>query len=94
LPQLREVVEVLIDEGVAGAAEAREAVLHIGRVARLGEFAVIDEIDAGIGLLCTISATAERTRAPSASRSTGTPSSLAYIMRIKWSGRGRCRCGW
>jgi hypothetical protein len=51
LAQLREVVEVLIDEGVAGAAEARKAVLHIGRVARLRELAVVDQIDAGVGLL-------------------------------------------
>ncbi len=37
----------------------------------------------------TTSATAERTRAPSAAGSTGTPSSLAYIVRIRSSGRGR-----
>ncbi len=38
---------------------------------------------------CTTSATAARIRAASAARSTGTPSSLAYIMRIRSSGRGR-----
>src|SRR5262245_61979473 len=39
--------------------------------------------------LCTTSATAPRTRLPKAAASTGTPSSLAYIMRIRSSGRGR-----
>ena len=43
--------EVLIDEGVAGAAEAVEPVLDVGGVARLRHFAVVDEVDAGIGLL-------------------------------------------
>src|SRR5207302_7945570 len=51
LLQLREVREVLIDEGVAGAAETREAILDVSRVARLREFAVIDHVDAGIRLL-------------------------------------------
>src|SRR6185436_21004962 len=37
----------------------------------------------------TTSATAERTRAARAAGSTGTPSSLAYIIRIRSSGRGR-----
>src|SRR6185503_16721667 len=37
----------------------------------------------------TISATAARTRAASPALSTGTPSSLAYIMRIRSGGRGR-----
>src|SRR6478672_7736864 len=37
----------------------------------------------------TTSDTAARTRAASASRSTGTPASLAYIMRMRSSGRGR-----
>src|SRR5438874_4545454 len=39
--------------------------------------------------LLTISATAERMRTSSAVRSTGTPSSLANIARIRSSGRGR-----
>src|SRR3989442_12753533 len=39
--------------------------------------------------LRTTSSTAERMRAPSSARSTGTPSSLAYIMRTRSSGRGR-----
>src|SRR5204862_8173286 len=50
LRELREFGEVLIDEGVAGAAEAVEPVLYVGGVARLRQFAVIDEIDTGIGL--------------------------------------------
>ena len=51
LLQLRELGEVLIDEGVAGAAEAVEPVLDVGGVARLRHFAVVDEVDAGVGLL-------------------------------------------
>ncbi len=51
LRELREVGEVLVDEGVAGAAEAVEPVLDVGGVARLRQFAVVDEVDAGIGLL-------------------------------------------
>ena len=47
----REFVDVLIDEGVAGAAEAVEPVLDIGGVARLRHLAVIDQVDAGGGLL-------------------------------------------
>jgi hypothetical protein len=37
----------------------------------------------------TTSATAARTRAANAARSIGTPSSLAYIMRMRSSGRGK-----
>src|SRR5882762_1971996 len=39
--------------------------------------------------LRTVSATAERTRPPRAAGSTGTPSSLANIIRIRSGGRGR-----
>src|SRR6476646_11598118 len=39
--------------------------------------------------LPTTSATADSTRAASASASTGTPSSFAYIIRTRSSGRGR-----
>src|SRR6185369_1501375 len=38
---------------------------------------------------CTASATAARIRMPRAAASTGTPSSLAYIIRIRSAGRGR-----
>jgi len=48
--QAREIGEVLIDEGVAAAAETVEPVLDVGRVARLRHFAVVDQIDAGLGL--------------------------------------------
>ena len=51
LGEVREIDEVLIDEGVAGAAEAREPIFHIGGVARLRHFAVVDVVDAGVGLL-------------------------------------------
>src|SRR5215212_8200547 len=51
LLQLREIREILIDESIAAAAEAREPILHVGRVTRLGELAVVDDIDAGVGLL-------------------------------------------
>ena len=37
----------------------------------------------------TTSATASRTRLPSAAGSTGTPSSFAYMVRMRSSGRGR-----
>jgi len=42
--------EVLIDECVAGAAEAVQAIFDIGRVAWLGKFAVVDQVDTRIGL--------------------------------------------
>ena len=51
LRELRKLGEVLVDEGVAGAAEAVEPVLDVGRVARLRHFAVVDQVDAGLGLL-------------------------------------------
>ena len=43
--------EVLVDEGVAGAAEAGEAVFHVRRIARLRHLAVVDEVDPRLGLL-------------------------------------------
>jgi hypothetical protein len=49
--QFRKLVHVLIDESVAGAAEAIQPVLDVGGVARLRQFTVIDQIDAGVGLL-------------------------------------------
>src|SRR5436190_1461927 len=51
LLQLGKIREILVDEGVAGAAEAREAILDVGRVARLRQFAVIDDVDPGLRLL-------------------------------------------
>ncbi len=51
LGEIGEVGEVLVDEGVAGAAEAGEPILDIGGVARLRHFAVVDDIDAGRSLL-------------------------------------------
>ena len=50
LLQLREIREVLVDERVTGAAEAVEAVLHVGRIARLRHLAVVDDIDARLRL--------------------------------------------
>ena len=47
LGEIGEVGEVLIDEGVAGAAKAVEAILDVGRIARLRHLAVIDDVDAG-----------------------------------------------
>jgi hypothetical protein len=49
--QVGEVREVLVDEGVAGAAEPVEPVLHVGGVARLRHFPVVDDVDAGLALL-------------------------------------------
>ena len=50
LRQVRELRQVLIDEGVAGAGETGQPVLDIGRVARLRHLAVVDEVDAGLDL--------------------------------------------
>ena len=47
LGELRELGEVLVDEGVAGAAEAVEAVFDVRGVAWLRHLAVVDEVDAG-----------------------------------------------
>jgi hypothetical protein len=51
LGERRKIGEVLVDESVAGAAEARQPVLHVGGVARLRHFTVVDDIDAGGDLL-------------------------------------------
>ncbi len=51
LRELRKVGEVLVDERVAGPAEAAQPVLDVGRVARLAHLAVVDHIDAGLRLL-------------------------------------------
>jgi hypothetical protein len=51
LRQLGEVHQVLVLERLARAAEPGQAVLHVGRVARLAELAVVDHVDAGLGLL-------------------------------------------
>ena len=50
LRELGEFRQILVDEGIAGAAEAVEPVLDVGGVARLRQFAVVDQIDAGIRL--------------------------------------------
>ena len=49
--QLGETGQVLVDEGIAGAAEAGEPILDVGGIARLRHLAVVDEVDAGLGLL-------------------------------------------
>ena len=51
LGEIGEVGEILVHEGVAGAAEAGEPVLDVGGIARLRHLAVVDEIDAGLDLL-------------------------------------------
>ena len=48
--QPREIGQVLIDEGIAGTAEALEPILDVGRIARLRHLAIIDQVDACIGL--------------------------------------------
>jgi hypothetical protein len=48
--EIGKVGEILIDEGVAGAAEAGEPVFDVGGVARLRHFAVVDDVDAGLAL--------------------------------------------
>ena len=95
LREVGEVGEVLIDEGVAGAAEAVEPVLDVGGVARLRHLAVIDDVDPGIGLAPDDAG--DRLGDPRAERraSTGTPSSLANIVRTRdLPGAAGCRCGW
>ena len=49
--QAREVGKILVHERIARAAESVEPVLDVGGVARLRQLAVIDQVDAGIGLL-------------------------------------------
>ena len=51
LGEVGELGEILVDEGVARAAEAHEPVLDVGGIARLRHFAVVDDVDAGIDLL-------------------------------------------
>ena len=43
--------EILKDETVAGAAEAVQPVLDVGRVARLRHLAVIDDVEAGVDIV-------------------------------------------
>ena len=49
--QFGEIDEILVGERMALAAKARKPVLDVGRVARLRDLAVIDDIDPGRGLL-------------------------------------------
>ena len=51
LGEVGEADEILVDERVAGAAEAGEAILDVGRVARLAHLAVVDDVHARLGLL-------------------------------------------
>ena len=72
------------------AAETGQAVLDVRRVARLAHLAVVDDVDARFGLLADDFLDGGRDTARAApSESTGTPSSFAYIIRIRSSGRGR-----
>jgi hypothetical protein len=47
----REVREVLVLEGIALAAETAQAILDVGRVARLAQLAVVDDVDTRRDLL-------------------------------------------
>jgi len=49
--QAREIGKVLIDERVAGSAKSVEPILDIRGVARLRHFAVVDQVNARLGLL-------------------------------------------
>ncbi len=51
LGEVRKRRQVLVDECVAGTAETGKSVLDVRRVARLAHFAVVDDIDTGLGLL-------------------------------------------
>jgi hypothetical protein len=48
--QAGEVGKILIHERIARAAESVEPVLDVGGIARLRQLAVIDQVDAGVGL--------------------------------------------
>jgi hypothetical protein len=51
LLQVGEVCQVLVDEGVADAAESTQSILDVRRVARFAHLAVVDHVDAGLCLL-------------------------------------------
>ena len=51
LGQARETDQILVDEGVVGAAEATEPVLDVGGITRLAHLAVVDDVDTGGCLL-------------------------------------------
>jgi hypothetical protein len=44
--QVRELTQVLIDEGIAAAGETGQSVLNVGGIAGLRHLAIVDEIDA------------------------------------------------
>ena len=50
LGEVRKVDQVPVDKRITRAAETRETVLHVGGVARLAHFAVVDDVDARLGL--------------------------------------------
>src|SRR5258706_11518594 len=50
LGEVRKVHQVLIDEGVARAPEPGKPVLDVGRVTGFAHLAVVDQVDAGVGL--------------------------------------------
>ncbi len=94
LREIGEAGEVLVDERVAGAAEAGEAILDVGRVARLAHLAVVNHVDTRRGLLATTSATAlHRLRRESAASITGTPSSLRTHPSAGPPAAAGCPCG-
>src|SRR6516165_12298250 len=51
LRQVRELGQVLIDKGIAAAAETGQPVLDVGGVARFRHLAIVDEIDTCLDLL-------------------------------------------
>ncbi len=51
LGEVRELGEVLVYESISGAAETREAILHVGGVAGLRHLAVVHDVHARPGLL-------------------------------------------
>ena len=84
-----ELHEILILQGLAGAVEPAQAILHVGGVAGLAELPVVHDVDAGRDLLADHLGHRRPDARPRAAPSTGTPSSRANIMRMRSSGRGR-----
>ena len=71
------------------AAEAGQAVLHVGGVAGLAFLAVADDVDAGVDLLLHGLGDGARTRAWNAASSTGLPPARQRIISMRSAGRGR-----
>jgi hypothetical protein len=88
LAKAREVLEVLVDEGVGLTAESGEPVFDIGRVARLAHLAGVDDVETGIRLLVHDLGDRFGNAAVQGGRLDG-HSGPWHIVRTRSSGRGR-----